>query len=197
MRSRSTLQGFAFGTVLILASCTDQTDPVAPTNESPPPPPWLPVKARGTIRTPSAVWSLASAGFSSMPRGRPRLTLKIQADGATSSWRWRRTSGPKGWRPGGFTFARVTTTGLSWSGGNPRPARRRSLSLWYVDADEASNRVRIGVERGAGNRIRGSLARLGIPGAAVVIVETEPVRFAAGPGPKPRAKPGGGRVCKG
>ena len=49
----------------------------------------------------------------------------------------------------------------------------------FVDADEASNRVTVGVERGAAARIRGIVARLGIPEAAVVIEETEPIRFAA------------------
>jgi hypothetical protein len=49
----------------------------------------------------------------------------------------------------------------------------------FVDADEASNRVLIGVERGASASIKGLIARLGIPEAAVVIRETEPVRFAA------------------
>ena len=55
----------------------------------------------------------------------------------------------------------------------------------FVDADEASNRVRIGVERGAGGRIRGALARLKLPEAAVIVEETEPVRFAVAPKPKP------------
>jgi hypothetical protein len=49
----------------------------------------------------------------------------------------------------------------------------------FVDADEASNRVTIGVERGAAARIRGVVARLGIPAEAVVVQETEPIRFAA------------------
>jgi hypothetical protein len=48
----------------------------------------------------------------------------------------------------------------------------------FVDADEASNRVLIGVERGAAARMRSLLARLGIPEAAVVVRETEPIRFA-------------------
>jgi hypothetical protein len=48
-----------------------------------------------------------------------------------------------------------------------------------VDADEASNRVTIGVERGAQARIQGIVARLGIPKEAVVLQETGPVHFAA------------------
>lgn len=49
----------------------------------------------------------------------------------------------------------------------------------FVDADESTNRVLVGVERGAAARIRGALARLGIPDAAVIVQETEPFRFAA------------------
>jgi hypothetical protein len=49
----------------------------------------------------------------------------------------------------------------------------------FVDADEANNRVTIGVERGAVARIRGIVARMGIPEAAAVVQETEPIRFAA------------------
>jgi hypothetical protein len=45
----------------------------------------------------------------------------------------------------------------------------------FVDADEATNRVLIGVERDAAPRIRGVIARLGIPQDAVVIQETTPI----------------------
>jgi hypothetical protein len=48
-----------------------------------------------------------------------------------------------------------------------------------VDADEASNRVRIGVERGAAGQARAAVARLGIPAEAVIVEETEPITFAA------------------
>jgi hypothetical protein len=49
----------------------------------------------------------------------------------------------------------------------------------FVDADESSNRVLIGVERGAAAKIRGVVERLGIPAGAVIVRETEPIRFAA------------------
>jgi hypothetical protein len=48
-----------------------------------------------------------------------------------------------------------------------------------VDADEARNRVTIGVERGMPAQVRSAVARLGIPLDAVVVEEVEPVRFAA------------------
>jgi hypothetical protein len=49
----------------------------------------------------------------------------------------------------------------------------------FVDADESANRVLIGVERGATGMARAAAARLGIPAEAVIVRETEPIRFAA------------------
>jgi hypothetical protein len=47
----------------------------------------------------------------------------------------------------------------------------------FVDADEAANRLRIGVERGTpAGQIRAALSRRGIPEAAVIVMETEPIR---------------------
>ncbi len=47
----------------------------------------------------------------------------------------------------------------------------------FVDADEAANRIRIGVERGTPvGQIRAALTRSGIPEAAVILTETEPIR---------------------
>lgn len=46
-----------------------------------------------------------------------------------------------------------------------------------VDADEASNRIRVGVQRGTAMApIRAALERSGIPSEAVVIAEVEPIR---------------------
>jgi hypothetical protein len=47
----------------------------------------------------------------------------------------------------------------------------------FVDADEAANRIRVGVERGAPiGQIRAALARRGIPDGAAIVTETEPIR---------------------
>jgi hypothetical protein len=50
----------------------------------------------------------------------------------------------------------------------------------FVDADEAANRVTVGVERGHVASARAVLGRLGLPVAAAEVVETEPVTFAVG-----------------
>ena len=47
----------------------------------------------------------------------------------------------------------------------------------FTDADEARNRVRVGVEdAGAAGLVRSALARLGIPAAAVTVDVTEPIK---------------------
>ncbi len=49
----------------------------------------------------------------------------------------------------------------------------------FVDLDEATNRVRVGVEyAAAAASVRGIAARLGIPAAAVIVEETEPIGYA-------------------
>lgn len=46
----------------------------------------------------------------------------------------------------------------------------------FVDNDETSNRVRIGVETlGAGGQVRAALARLGIPDDAVIVEQADPI----------------------
>ncbi len=50
----------------------------------------------------------------------------------------------------------------------------------FTDVDAMSNRVRIGVEHaGAAGRVRATLARLGVPDDAVIVLETGPIGFAA------------------
>ena len=50
----------------------------------------------------------------------------------------------------------------------------------FADLDEGSNRLRVGVESSdAGTRVRGKLARLGIPSEAVVVEQTEPIHMVA------------------
>jgi len=50
----------------------------------------------------------------------------------------------------------------------------------FADLDEASNRLRIGVEHAAAlNGVRAVLAARGVPATAVIVEETEPIRYAA------------------
>jgi hypothetical protein len=66
-----------------------------------------------------------------------------------------------------------------WQGRASEQALAMRGAVW-VDADEARNRVTIGVERGMpAAQVRSAVARLGVPSAAVVVEEAEPVRLAA------------------
>ena len=198
MRVRPILQALVAGTVLVLASCTDQTNPVAPGDQSPN---GAMAPHQGTGTDPNALAGAVPGfgGFFLDAQGVPTVYLKQtgrRADVEAALAPYLRGSGVAAGR------LQVRQGDYEWAELNRWQSRATGEALAqpgavYVDADESSNRVRIGVERGAGARIRGSLARLGIPAAAVVIEETEPVRFAVKPDPKPKAKPGTGPSLQG
>jgi hypothetical protein len=175
------LQAFLAGVLLLAAACSDQNEPAGPT--PPPESPSFQPTIQGTTDDPI---SLARGipgfgGFYIDDRGSPIVYLKNAAERGNAA----RALAP---------FLRAH--GLAASQLRVLPARYEwaQLERWFalastevlavaggvfVDADEASNKVRIGVERGAAARIRGIAARLGIPEAAVEVQETEPIRFAA------------------
>jgi hypothetical protein len=180
MRQRTPLQAFTAGLVLLAAACSDQNEPVAPTNqpESPPVQPAI----QGTSQDPLALGrTVRGFGGFYLDRGVPVVYLKdaaergnaeraltpfLRAQGLTAS-QLRVLPAKYDWAQLERWFTRASAEVLAVPGGV------------FVDADEASNRVRIGVERGSVARIRGIIARLGIPEGAVVVEETEPIRFAA------------------
>ncbi|HEX2092955.1 MAG TPA: hypothetical protein VHG28_11155 [Longimicrobiaceae bacterium] len=60
------------------------------------------------------------------------------------------------------------------------PAVLALSGVVFTDIDEATNRLRIGVESAAVRpEVEARLASLGVPAAAVVVSETEPIRFLA------------------
>jgi hypothetical protein len=66
-----------------------------------------------------------------------------------------------------------------WQGRATSQALAMRGAVW-VDADEARNRVTIGVERGTpAAQVRSAVARLGVPSGAVIVEEVEPIRLAA------------------
>jgi hypothetical protein len=68
----------------------------------------------------------------------------------------------------------------------------------YVDVDEGSNRLRIGIEsRAAEAAIRGVAARLNVPSAAVEVEVTDPIHFAATLRDKVSPKRGGLQIASG
>jgi hypothetical protein len=181
MHKRRPLQAFTAGVLLLAAACSDQNEPVAP-NTQPESPSFQP-SIQGPADDPI---SLARGvpgfgGFYIDERGTPVVYLKnaaergnaeralapfLRAQGLAAT-QLRVLPAKYDWAQLEHWFAQASANVLAGPGGV------------FVDADEASNRVLIGVERGAAARIRGIVARLGLPDEAVVVRETEPIRLAA------------------
>lgn len=180
MLERMSLQAFTAGLLVLAAACSDQNEPSAPSNQ--PESPSIQPAIQGTSQNPLELGrTVRGFGGFYLDRGAPVVYLKDAAE---------RGNAERALTP----FLRAQ--GLAASQLRVLPAKYEwaQLERWFtqassevlavpggvfVDADEASNRVLIGVERGSSASIRGVVARLGIPEAAVVIRETEPIRFAA------------------
>ena len=195
MRATTPLVALAVGT-LLFSACADQSDPASP-NE-----PDLTAAAvrQGPSDDPNALARGVPGfgGFFYDAQGQPTMYLKGPADRGPAERALEPYLRARGHaasalkvRAGAFSWAeledwqvRATVEVLAEAG------------AVFVDADEGSNRVRVGVERGGSGRIQAALRRAGVPDAAVIVQETEPVRFAVGD-PKPKAKPGGGPSLQG
>jgi len=167
MHSRVALLALTSLAVAILPSCTDQVDPAGPTD--PLDEPSLAVQ-QGKTNDPNTLARGVSGfgGFFLDAQGVPTVYLKDPAQRGNAERALqpylnaeRMAPGQLKIRRGDYDWAELER----WYS----TASADLLSLpggVYVDADEASNRVRIGVERGAAGRIRGALARLKLPEAA-------------------------------
>ncbi|MGH7584843.1 MAG: hypothetical protein ACREMH_01200 [Gemmatimonadales bacterium] len=194
MRESASLRTLAVG-ALLLSACSDPSDPAAP-NE----PDLAAVAARqGPADDPNALAG-AVPGFGGFfyDQGVPTMYLKGPADRSRAERALEPYLRKRGHsasslkvRPGAFGWAELE----EWRN-LATPEVLAEAGAVFIDADEASNRVRVGVERGGQGRIQAALQRAGIPAAAVIVDETEPVRFAVGD-PKPKAKPGGGASLQG
>jgi hypothetical protein len=194
MRRSPSLCGFAAGTLLLAVACTDQNEPAAPSDQ----PELLPPSLRqGPADNPNALARSVPGfgGFFYDAQGLPTMYLKRAAERGNAE----RALGPylqaRGLAASGI---RVRPGDFSWAELEGWQAQATSEALAvpgavFVDADEASNKVRIGVERGGGGRIHAALRGLGLPASAVIVQETEPVTFAVAPKPKP----GGGQNLQG
>ena len=180
MRRSTTLHTIAVAAAFLAAGCTDRNEPTAPSDQSDP----LSQSLRqepGDNPNALARGVRGFGGFFFDAEGRPTVYLKNAAERSNaeralapffrvqglsrSAVRVRR--GDFDWIQLERWFAQASAEVLGQSG------------AVFVDADEASNRVRIGVERGAVGQARAVVARLGIPAEAVIVEETEPITFAA------------------
>ena len=196
---RRTLAGAtAAGALLVLASCTDQREPVGPSDTGPSPDL---APAQGSADDPAAL-ARAVPGFGGFfidTQGAPTVYLRDpnqrgRAEQALAPYLRAQGfgAGQLKVRKGDYDWSQLE----GWFSGASAEALAVRGAV-FVDADEASNRVRIGVEPGAGGRVRAALAKLRMPDAAVIVEERAPVTFAAGQGPRPKAKPGSGQSLQG
>jgi hypothetical protein len=169
--------GILLGLVLLAAGCSDMNQPAAPSDPSDK----SPAAARqGASPHPN---DLARAvpgfgGFFLDATGTPTVYLRDPGQKAKVA----RALGPY------FQAARVQSSRLRvqrgqfdwaqlerWQAGPGNSALTLPGAV-FTDADEATNRLRVGVEHGAaGAAVRSALARAGVPAAAVIIEETAPV----------------------
>ena len=195
---RRTLAGAtAAGVLLLLSSCSDQREPVGP-SEQPTGTDMAPVQDSSD----PAALARAVPGFGGFfidAQGAPTIYLRDPSQGGRAEQAlapYLRAQGFGAGRlkvlKGEYDWAQLE----GWFTGASAEALAVPGAI-FVDADEASNRVRIGVERGSAGRVRAALARLRMPDGAVIVEEREPVTFAAAQGPKPKAKPGSGLSLQG
>jgi hypothetical protein len=198
MLRRSIAGATTAGALLFLASCSDQREPVGP-SEGPPGPDLAPVQ--GVSVEPAALARSVPGfgGFFIDPQGNPAIYLRDpsqrgRAEQALAPYLRAQGLGTGQLKvlKGDYDWAQLER----WFTGASAEALAVPGAV-YVDADEASNRVRIGVEPGAGGRVRAALAKLQMPDAAVIVEERAPVTYAVAQGPKPKAKPGGGLSLQG
>jgi len=180
MSHRTLLHALAVGALLLAGACSDQGEPTAPSSQPALPSPEL--NLQGTADDPISL-ARAVPGFGGfyLDHGTPVVYLKKAAERGNAQ----RALAP---------FFR--TQGIQASELRILPAKYdwAELERWFtqasaevlagpggvfVDADESTNRVLIGVEHGAAARVRGIVARLGIPAAAAIVKEVEPIGFAA------------------
>jgi len=180
MRRSTTLQTSAVAAVFLAAACTDQNEPTSPIDE---PDLSSPSVQQGVPGDPNALARgvRGFGGFFFDAQGRPTAYLRHAAERPNAERALAPFLRAQGLSPsallvrrGAFDwvqlerwFAQASTEVLAQPG------------AVFVDADEAANRVRIGVERGGSGQARAAVARLGIPVEAVIVEETEPIGFAA------------------
>jgi hypothetical protein len=169
--------GSVAGTVLLASACSDTTRPTSPSD------PTTMIPAQG----PDDPLALARqvpgfGGFFYDQQGVPTIYLRDVRQRAAAERALQPYLSVRGLsgsalqiRRGDFDWAALER----WQTQAGAEALAMRGAVW-VDADEARNRVTIGVERGAADAaVRNAVTRLGVPAAAVVVQEVEPVTNAA------------------
>jgi hypothetical protein len=179
LRSRVSLVALVTGTTILASACSDTTtQPTAPADQSPTSPDLR--TAQQPAADPNALARSVPGfgGFFIDEQGTPTIYLKDAAQRGNAGralGAWLQARGLDA------SAIRVLKGDFDWADLEQWQVRASEQVLGvagavFVDADEASNRVRIGVERGAtGGQARAAAARLGIPASAVIVQETDPI----------------------
>ena len=179
MRQHTTLfVSLVAGTVLFASACSDTTQPMPSSDDK---------VGFDPIQQPDDPVALVRdvhgfGGFFFDRDGAPTVYLRdvsarAQVERALGPWLASQGIGVAGLRVRGADYDWASLE--RWQGRATTEALAMRGAVW-VDADEARNRVTIGVERGTSMaQVRSAVARLGVPSGAVVVEEVEPVRFAA------------------
>jgi hypothetical protein len=181
LRLRTILFAFAAGALAL--ACSDSGQSVGPNDQSDASSPIDQSRAAQGQASPDDPVALASSvagfgGFFVDEQGTPTIYLKDSgrrgaAEQALSGW-----LGSHGLHGAQM---KVLHADFDWAQlqdwhAKGSPAALAVRGAVFADADEASNRVKIGVERGTSQgEIRQALSRLGIPAQAVTIEETDPI----------------------
>ena len=181
--------------MLFATACSDQNQPAAPNDR---PDAALRAAPQGPGLNPNALARgvRGFGGFFYDESGSPTMYLKDAAQRGNAEralmpylQRHGVAAGRIQVRPGRFSWDELE----AWQAKVSAEALKLPGAV-FVDADEAGNQVKIGVERGKGGQVRAALARMGLPAAAAVVEETDPVTFAVAPKPKPGGASLQGRV---
>ncbi len=180
MRRSTTLQTIAVAVAFFAAACSDQNEPTAPSEQ-----PDLPSQSvkQGPADNPNALGRRVPGfgGFFFDAQGRATVYLKNAAERSNAERALAPFFRAQGLSPSAVQVRRGDFDWVQlerWFAQASAEVLGQSGAV-FVDADEASNRVRIGVEHGATGQARSLVARLGIPADAVIVEETEPITFAA------------------
>ena len=164
------------GTALFANACSDTSPPTSPSDEAGLSPVQQPDDPVALVRGVPGF-----GGFFLDADGAPTIyledvTTRAAAERALAPW-----LGLHGLRAAELRVRRADFPWASlerWQGEASAGALALRGAVW-VDADEARNRVTIGVERGTpAAQVRSAVTRLGVPSGAVVVEEVEPVRLA-------------------
>ncbi len=173
----------AFASIgVVIAACSDTTQPTTPADQTQSSPDLRTAQQPATDPNGLARGVRGFGGFFIDDQGTPTIYLKEaaergNAERALGAWLQARGLAPSSLRvlKGDFSWADLERWQVQ--------ASEQVLGVAgavFVDADEASNRVRIGVERGAaGGQARAAAAQLAIPASAVIVQETDPIQRVA------------------